>query len=393
MDSSNIIKYDPKNESDSKKFKLNIKLIQKKSIEITFESIFNSMSYSKTFSLDNLKVKSRCFYKENDIEKIFNILNDLKEKKLYIIKTTYDDKCEIVFLNNNEENEEINLNLDLNQVEYSLNFMDFGDINKLHSKIRGEFDFFKKEYLEQINYMKTEFSQVLTSINNKFELFKKEIEEKLNFQQNFAYNSNNNDINNKDKNLNKNINIIQNSTEILELKKEINELKNKLFEMTSLLKKEEKNFLKETISPNKNITFDILFSSKEDGFDAEIFHKKCDNFNKTLTVILTENGEKIGGYTTLNWIGNGEEKIDKNSFVFDLKNKKIFKKKENKPSIICFENRGPMFGKPCDFGLKEDMQEGFSKKNGSFTSNLELTNGKENFLVKEIEVYNIKENK
>ena len=42
MDSSNIIKYDPKNESDSKKFKLNIKLIQKKNIEITFESIFNS---------------------------------------------------------------------------------------------------------------------------------------------------------------------------------------------------------------------------------------------------------------------------------------------------------------------------------------------------------------
>ena len=42
--------------------------------------------------------------------------------------------------------------------------MDFGDIYKLHSKIRNEFDFFKKEYLEQINYMKTEFSQVLNAI-------------------------------------------------------------------------------------------------------------------------------------------------------------------------------------------------------------------------------------
>ena len=97
MDSSNIIKYDPKNESDSKKFKLNIKLIQKKNIEITFESIFNSMSYSKTFSLDNLKVKSRIFYKENNIEKIFNILNDLKEKKLYKIKTSYKINVKLYF--------------------------------------------------------------------------------------------------------------------------------------------------------------------------------------------------------------------------------------------------------------------------------------------------------
>ena len=386
MDSSTII--DPKNESDFKKFKLNIKLIQKKSIEITFESVFNSMTYSKTFSLDNLKVKSKIFYKETNIEKIFNILKDLKEKKLYKIKTSYDEKCEIIFLNNEEENEEINLMLDLNQVEYSLNFMDLGDINKLHSKIRNEFEFFKKEYLEQINYMKTEFSQVLNAINNKFELFKKEIEEKFSLQ-NISANSNNNNNNN---NLNKNINI-QNNTEILELKKEINKLKNKLNEMTSLLKKEEKNFLKNSIS-KKNLTFDLIFSSKEDGFDAEIFHQKCDNFNNTLTVILTENDEKIGGFTTSNWLGNGEEKNDKNSFVFDLKNKKIFKKlKENKTSIICFENRGPMFGKPCDFGLKEDMREGFSKKNGSFTNNLELTNGKENFVVKEIEIYNIKENK
>ena len=134
--------------------------------------------------------------------------------------------------------------------------MDLGDINKLHSKIRNEFEFFKKDYLEQINYMKTEFSQVLNAINNKFELFKKEIEEKFSLQ-NFSANSNNNNNNN---NLNKNINIIQNSTEILELKKEINELKNKLFEMTSLLKKEEKNFLKNSIS-KKNLTFDLIFSS------------------------------------------------------------------------------------------------------------------------------------
>ena len=110
-----------------------------------------------------------------------------------------------------------------------------------------------------------------------------------------------------------------------------------------------------------------------------------------MTVILTENDEKIGGYTSLNWTGNGDEKNDNKTFVFDLKNKKVYKKlKENKISIVCLENRGPMFGRPCDFGLKEDMSEGFAKKNGSFTNNLELTNGKENYKVKEIEIYSIK---
>jgi len=399
--SKTLIDFDPNYENDLNKFNLNINLLEdKKSIEFTLDVKENSMSFTKTFSFDELKVKSKTFYNEKNLKNIFKIINDLKEKKLYKLKIK-DDKCEIKFLIK-EKNEDIIFLLDLIQVEYSFNFVDLVKTNKFYLQIKNEIESFKKEYYEKINYMKIEFSDVLKSIKNQFEVFKKEIEDKLfkfsnisNNNNNNIRNNNNNNIrnnnNNNNKNPNKEINNIQNNIDILDLKKEIEKIKNKINEMNSLLKKEEKNFLKDFISPNKNINFDLIFSSKEDGFDAETFHNKCNNYNNTVTVILTENNEKIGGFTSLNWEGNGIDKNDDKTFIFDLNNRKVYKKlKKDKPSIFCHENRGPMFGRPCDLGLKEDMSEGFAVKNGCFTSNLELTNEKENFKIKEIEIYTIK---
>ena len=44
----------------------------------------------------------------------------------------------------------------------------------------------------------------------------------------------------------------------------------------------------------------ILYKASKDGFDSSIFHEKCDNQGKTLTIIKSEFHEMFGGYTDLN---------------------------------------------------------------------------------------------
>jgi hypothetical protein len=350
----------------------------------------NSMLFTKNFSYESIKAKSRTFYKEKDLKNIYNILKDLKEKKSYQIKLTNYYYCEIKFI---FKEEEIDLYLDIEQQEYSLNFKEFDNIFKLNTYKKDVIDNLKNEYIKEINDMKSEFKEMLQSVNNtidtKLELFKKEIDEKISNQVSFSNEKKENKSNNK------NINKIQINSDIKkiinDLKNEINEINFKLNDLTGLLTNKEREIVKNWINPKKKQKFNLLYSSKIHGFDVETFHKKCDKFPNTLTVFITDTNNKIGGFTSLTWDGNGEEKNDDKTFVFDLKkNKKYNKNKKDETSIFCVENRGPMFGKPCDIGIYQEMNKGFSKKNGSFKTNGELTDGNENFNIKEIEVYNVK---
>ena len=385
--------YDPKKDTDSKKFKLNLELLQNPlSIHIELEFNMNSMLFLKNFSYDSLKAKSKTFYNEKNLKNIYNILKDLKEKKSYQIKLTNYNYCEIKFYLNDEE---IDLYLDIEQQEFSLNFMEFGNLINLNTYKKDIIDNLKNEYIKEINTMKTEFKDMLQAMNNilnsKLELFKKEINDKISNQVSFSTERRENKSDNKNIN---NINNIQMNSDIKkiinDLKNEINEINFKLNDLTGLLTNNEREIVKNWINPKKKQKFKLLYSSKIHGFDVETFHKKCDNIPNTLTVLTTETNNKIGGFTSLTWDGNGEEKNDDKTFVFDLKkNKKYNKNKKDEISIFCVENRGPIFGKPCDIGIFQEMNKGFSKKNGCFKTNGELTDGKENFNIQEIEVYNV----
>ncbi|CAB4419521.1 unnamed protein product [Rhizophagus irregularis] len=64
--------------------------------------------------------------------------------------------------------------------------------------------------------------------------------------------------------------------------------------------------------------FRLLLRSTRDGFTAAEFHKKCDSFDKTVTVLRVKGTKEIfGGYNPLNWNGSGYKSTSE-SFIFSF---------------------------------------------------------------------------
>jgi hypothetical protein len=99
--------------------------------------------------------------------------------------------------------------------------------------------------------------------------------------------------------------------------------------------------------------FKILSRGSEDGFSSSRFHRRCDGYADTLTIILDTDGNIFGGYATLEWeSGKDQDKKDKNlkSFLFTLKNPRDIpasqfplKPECNDQAICCRASWGPHF--------------------------------------------------
>ena len=49
------------------------------------------------------------------------------------------------------------------------------------------------------------------------------------------------------------------------------------------------------------LDLELLYRGSENGFEAPLFHQKCDNKGSTLVLIKSENGNLFGGFTTKSW--------------------------------------------------------------------------------------------
>ena len=87
------------------------------------------------------------------------------------------------------------------------------------------------------------------------------------------------------------------------------------------------------------------------GSDIRTFHKLCDNKGPTISLIYLNDGNIIGGYTSVDWDKTSGWKNDNNSFIFNL-NKKLKCNKNNntKCSIYCNERYACYFD---TFGYSE----------------------------------------
>ena len=52
----------------------------------------------------------------------------------------------------------------------------------------------------------------------------------------------------------------------------------------------------------------LLFRASQHNFKTEAFHLNCDEYQNTLTLIRTEYGKTIGGYTHYKWLN--DDKMD-----------------------------------------------------------------------------------
>jgi IS1 family transposase len=110
----------------------------------------------------------------------------------------------------------------------------------------------------------------------------------------------------------------------------------------------------------------LAYRASADGMNAKAFHSKCDDKADTLTIIKTNNGDILGGYTEQNWkpmksffsdpnLPEKNYKIDKRAFIFAFisqeKKLKIFNIKDEKFAICCSNDFGPSFGDGPDLHI------------------------------------------
>ena len=175
---------------------------------------------------------------------------------------------------------------------------------------------------------------------------------------------------------------------------QITDIKNNhLLNISSILtKKEEEDLINSWVSPNKKISYELLFRATRDGDKVENFHNLCDNKSPILILGKTPNNFIFGGYTSviLNYTKNEYIK-DNNAFIFSLNQKKRFFSKDkyitrsNRPDYFIIFGNGKN-----SLQIKDNIlsSKHWSNPNGSYGDNLNLTEDKDFFIV-EFEVFNI----
>ena len=139
--------------------------------------------------------------------------------------------------------------------------------------------------------------------------------------------------------------------------------------------------------------YKLLYKGSRDGDGANDFHSRCDEAEKTLVLIEDNYGNRFGGFTTQDWGGEYLQKKDDEAFIFSLDKNKIYEVIPEQNAIGCYPNFGPVF-----FGCQIRIYDNYSNKGGTTfkkglnyktTEDFELTDGKQNFGVRDIEVYEV----
>ena len=139
--------------------------------------------------------------------------------------------------------------------------------------------------------------------------------------------------------------------------------------------------------------FNLLYKGSTDGDTAAEFHSKCDDAEKTLVIVEDNYGNRFGGFTTQDWGGQYMQKKDDDAFIFSVDKNKAYDIIPGQNAIGCYPNFGPVF-----FGCQIRIYDNFLTKGGTTykkglnyktTEDFELTNGNQNFGVRDIEVYGV----
>ena len=174
------------------------------------------------------------------------------------------------------------------------------------------------------------------------------------------------------------------------------------FPESSILNQNEGRLLNGYAAVSTTQRWKLIFRASRDGFAAAKFHQFCDNQPNNYIVIKSTNGNVFGGFTPLNWNGNGVWKVDGNSFIFSLRNG------DNTPmkilnhtgqySIGCHSSYGPRFG-GADLYISDNSnanQSSYSNLGHSYkhptyayesNESKNFLAGSFNFKVSEIEVF------
>ena len=318
----------------------------------------DTVFFSSKYSLLQLKNIHKIF-------KIFSNINDAIKEIISIFDENYSDlsikvkgfsydilelSCPFLFLNNNKKDE---IKFDLNNIGINKPNIDEYILNEISNLKKNKIK--KYEEIKNLKLLNRIYLDRLKELENNFENYLKE--------------NNSNKIN------------------------------------SNILTKNDLNFLKNIFYKkynSNNIFFNIIYRATRDGEKVSDFHKKCNNIPRTLIVIKTLKGLKIGGYTEKSWNNEKEEKgdlkEDNNSFVFSLDKNEIYNIKQGEKAIWCHPTYGPCFyGKASfiiyikDYLLTEPLKTNKLKENVfiGIKYDYDLFNGLENAYAQDIEVFQV----
>ena len=184
--------------------------------------------------------------------------------------------------------------------------------------------------------------------------------------------------------------------EIYAIKEEYKNLKKKeiiensfMFGKSSIIKKEDQDLILGWME-KKPKKFELLLDSNVDGDSTSTFYNKCGKKSPTIVFIKTTDGYRFGGYTSQFWPDSYYLK-DEKSFLFslDLNNKYNCIKKEwaTYSSTDYFS-----FGNNIYINNNYTKNESSNLSNAysyDIPKNYGLNGGKNNFIVKSYEVYQV----
>lgn len=200
-------------------------------------------------------------------------------------------------------------------------------------------------------------------------------------------------------NLEKRVKNLENHTKLNEIQnKEENKNNIDEFNDSDILNNEDKNTIKKWFNPDNNKRVKLLYKAKRDGDTAEEFYNKCENKGPTITIVLSTDGNRFGGYTSLSWKKPNffQYYPDEKAFIFSLnKGEKYFPIEKEKYNAVCmWVDRGPTFGGGNDLTIENNCLKNNKSHNKqkSYQFKKEDINGENQyFTVKDYEVYSIED--
>ena len=326
--------------------------------EIEENDAFPKKIFSLYQSLKELANSDKYFRQFDNLEEVFNAFKILiLNNNLYILKNG-DNLMQVKFGNLNKD---IIINIPYKEKDLK------SEVNSLISYIislKNKVEKLENEIISNKNKFENEIKNIKTQIINN----KNEFDQKIN-----EINININKLNILNENNNNNM--------------------NNFFKNSNIIKEYEKDKILNWFE-KKPIDVKLLLNSNIDDDSLNTFLKKCANNSPLIIFIKTEENLRFGGFCTVNWPENGWAKDDK-SFIFSLDKNEIYK-------VIKSDNAIGKQGDIISFGSDEQgswdllLRNNYLKNGGEtwkhnyqIPSNNQINNGKTEFKILNVEVYQL----
>ncbi len=144
----------------------------------------------------------------------------------------------------------------------------------------------------------------------------------------------------------------------------------------------------------------LLYRGTRDGCDAYQFHKHCDDWAPTLTIIRSNHGKIFGGFSDQPWTGQDGGKSSNKAWIFSIDEGAKFPVRQKFQSCAIFtkQDYGPTFGDAFDIYLPFDFKSescysdfgrGYDSGKDNKEENRKRLAGSYYFSVDEIEVFGL----